>query len=49
LQFWVADRLHSRLAVMSRVHHAAWAGLQAAGITLPLPKTAAVAANAQVA
>jgi small-conductance mechanosensitive channel len=49
LQFWVADRLHSRLAVMSRVHHAAWAGLQAAGIALPLPKTAAVAANAQVA
>ena len=45
LQFWVADRLHSRLAVISRVHGAAWAALQAAAVSLPLPKPFVVSAN----
>ena len=45
LQFWVADRLTSRLAVISRVHGAAWAALQSAGITLPPPKPLSAAGN----
>ena len=38
LQFWVTDRLQSRLAILSRVNAAAWAGIQNAGIQLPPPK-----------
>ena len=45
LQFSVADRLTSRLAVVSRVHSAAWAALQSAGITLPPPKPLSAAGN----
>jgi small-conductance mechanosensitive channel len=45
LQFWVADRLTSRLAVISRVHGAAWAALQSAGITLPPAKPFSTAGN----
>jgi small-conductance mechanosensitive channel len=38
LQFWVADRLHSRMAVLSKVHAAAWAALESARVALPPPK-----------
>ena len=38
LQFWVTDRLQSRLAILSCVNAAAWAGIQNAGIQLPPPK-----------
>ncbi len=38
LQFWVKDRLQSRMAILSRVNAAAWAGIQSAGIQLPAPK-----------
>ncbi|MFM7801071.1 MAG: mechanosensitive ion channel family protein [Limnohabitans sp.] len=48
LHFWVADRFHSRLAVMSRVQSAAWVALQAAGIALAPPKPLAVTGNAHV-
>ena len=48
LHFWVADRLHSRLAVMSRVHSAAWAALQAEGIALPPPKPVVIASHSSL-
>ena len=38
LQFWMTDRLQSRLAVLSRVNAAAWEAIQNAGIHLPPPK-----------
>jgi len=38
LQFWVADRLLSRMAVLSSVHAAVWAALQAAQVSLPMAK-----------
>jgi hypothetical protein len=38
LQFWMTDRLQSRLAVLSRVNAAAWVAIQNAGIQLPPPK-----------
>ena len=38
LQFWMTDRLQSRLAVLSRVNAAVWVAIQNAGIQLPPPK-----------
>ena len=36
--FWVTDQLQARSAVLSRLNHAVWSGLQAANIKLPPPK-----------
>lgn len=41
LNFWVANQLHTRMAVLSRVNTAVWSALSAAGIQLPPPKAIA--------
>ncbi len=41
LNFWVANQLHTRMAVLSRVNTAVWSALSAAGIPLPPPKALA--------
>ena len=41
LNFWVANQLHTRTAVLSRVNTAVWSALSAAGIQLPPPKAIA--------
>ena len=41
LNFWVANQLHTRMAVLSRVNKAVWSALSAAGIQLPPPKAIA--------
>jgi len=38
LHFWVANQLHTRMAVLSRVNQAVWSALLAADIKLPPPK-----------
>ena len=41
LNFWVANQLHTRMAVLSRVNTSVWSALSAAGIQLPPPKAIA--------
>ena len=41
LNFWVANQLHTRMAVLSRVNTAVWSALSEAGIQLPPPKAIA--------
>lgn len=41
LNFWVANQLHTRMAVLSRVNSAVWSALSGAGIKLPPPKAIA--------
>ena len=41
LNFWVANQLHTRMAVLSRVNTAVWSALSAAGIQVPPPKAIA--------
>jgi small-conductance mechanosensitive channel len=38
LNFWVANQLHTRMAVLSRVNTAVWSALSDADIKLPPPK-----------
>jgi small-conductance mechanosensitive channel len=38
LNFWVANQLHTRMAVLSRVNQAVWSALLAAEIKLPPPR-----------
>jgi small-conductance mechanosensitive channel len=42
LQFWVTDRLQSRLSILSKVNAAAWTALQNNSIQLPAPRTIAL-------
>ena len=41
LNFWVANQLHTRMAVLSRVNTAVWSALSKAGIKLPPSKAIA--------
>jgi small-conductance mechanosensitive channel len=41
LNFWVANQLHTRMAVLSRVNTAVWSALSDADIKLPPPKAIA--------
>ena len=41
LNFWVANQLYTRMAVLSRVNTSVWSALSAAGIQLPPPKAIA--------
>ena len=41
LNFWVANQLHTRMAVLSRVNSAVWSTLSEADIQLPPPKAIA--------
>ncbi len=41
LNFWVANQLHTRMAVLSRVNSAVWSALSEADIQLPPPKAIA--------
>ena len=41
LNFWVANQLHTRMAVLSRVNSTIWSALSGAGIQLPPPKAIA--------
>ena len=41
LNFWVANQLHTRTAVLSRVNTAVWSALSKAGIKLPPSKAIA--------
>jgi small-conductance mechanosensitive channel len=42
LQFWVTDRLQSRLSILSKVNAAAWTALQNNSIQLPAPRPIAL-------